>query len=184
MTAFNSPNTPEESAAERICFEPERSLVARRGEEIVGTAGIYTRQLAVPGGVIPAAHVTFVSVAPTARRQGVLTRFMRRQFDDIQAAGEAIAVLWASEGRIYQRFGYGLAAVKLALTAATKELSLPDHAPAGRVRDAAPAEVRDVMVKLFDKVYRGRPGWSERGESHWDYRLADLEAWRRGSGPL
>jgi predicted acetyltransferase len=185
MTAFNSTNSPEESAAERLCYEPERSLVARRGDEIVGTAGIYTRRLAVPGAVVAAAHVSLVSVATTARRQGVLTRFIRRQFDDIRAAGEPIAVLWASEGRIYQRFGYGLAAVKLALAAANREVSLLDqNRPGGRLREVSPKEVRDILVKLFDQAYRDRPGWSERGDTHWDYRLADIEAWRRDGGPL
>jgi len=185
MTAFNSSNTPEESAAERLCFEPERSLVARRGNDIVGTAGIYTRQLAIPGAVVPAAHVTLVSGAATARRQGVLTRFMRRQFDDIRAAGEAIAVLWASEGRIYQRFGYGLAAVKLTVSAANREVRLNEKTPpGGTLRDAAPKDVRDILVKVFDQAYRERPGWSDRGEAQWDHRLADIEAWRRGAGAL
>ena len=104
--AFNADGDEDTSAAERVLFEPERCLVARRDGEIVGTAGIASRRMCVPGGVVAAGHVTLVSVAPTARRRGVLTRFMRQQFADMRAAGEPIAALWASEGRIYQRFGY------------------------------------------------------------------------------
>src|SRR4051794_21102703 len=182
--AFNDEGSEEVSAAERLCFEAPRCLVARRDGGIVGTAGIFTRQLSVPGAVLPAAHVTFVGVRPTARRQGVLTRFMHRQFADARAAGEPIAVLWASEGRIYQRFGYGLAATKLALTIESREVELLLPPAGGRLRDGSPADLRDCMVKLYDQVYADRPGWSERAARHWDYRLIDLEAWRRGATAL
>jgi predicted acetyltransferase len=32
---------------------------------------------------------------------------MRRMFDQARERGEPIGVLWASEGAIYQRFGFG-----------------------------------------------------------------------------
>ncbi len=182
--AFHQEVSEAASDAEAMVFEVERGLVARRDGEIVGTAGILTRQLAVPGGVVPAAHVTLVSVAASARRQGVLTRFMARQFDDARAAGEPIAVLWASEGRIYQRFGYGLAATKLNLTIESREVELPGPARAGRLREGSPSDVRDSLVKLYDRLYAERPGWSERAARHWDYRLIDLDQWRRGATEL
>jgi predicted acetyltransferase len=182
--AFGVAPTPEDNEAEHICFEPERSLTAWRDGEVVGTAGIYTRLLAVPGGVIPAGHVTLVSVAASARRRGILTRFMRRQFEDMRAAGEPVAVLWASEGRIYQRFGYGLAAVRLTIDAATREVALLDPAPVDRLREAPPAELRPTLAKVYDEAYQQRPGWSERPQPQWDYRLADLTSWRAGATPL
>ena len=58
---------------------------------------------------MPAAGVTLVGVLPTHRRQGVLTRLMRAQLDDVRERGEPVAFLWASEGAIYGRFGYGMA---------------------------------------------------------------------------
>ena len=51
--------------------------------------------------------VRWSGVQPTHRRRGVLPRMMTHQLADIRCRGEPIAVLWASEGRIYQRFGYG-----------------------------------------------------------------------------
>jgi predicted acetyltransferase len=182
--AFHDDPTEEGATAERDLLEMDRALVARRDGAIVGTAAILTRQLAVPGGVVPTAHVTLVSVAPTARRQGVLTRFMQRQFDDARTAGEPIAALWASEGRIYQRFGYGLAAKKLSLTVETNEVALTVPVGTGSLREGTPSALRDVLVKLYDTVYTSRPGWSERAERHWDYRLADLKEWRRGGTQL
>jgi predicted acetyltransferase len=184
MRAFHRDPNDEASAAERGIFEFDRALVARRAGEIVGTAALLTRPLAVPGAVLPAAHVSFVAVAPGARRQGILTAFMDRQFSDARAAGEAIAVLWASEGRIYQRFGYGLASTVLSLSFERHEVQLTVPADVRGLRETTPAQVRDELVKLYDETYRQRPGWSGREERHWDYRLADVPAWRQGATAL
>lgn len=183
-TAFNEEADPEVESVERTLFEPERALIAKRGDEVVGTAAILTRRLTVPGGAVPAGHVTFVSVAATARRRGVLTRFMRQQLSDVRAAGEPIACLWASEGRIYPRFGYGSAARRLSFTADTRELRLQGAEPGGRLREGTPAELRDALVKVYDEAWMEQPGWSERSTRHWDFRLADPKAWRRGAAPL
>jgi predicted acetyltransferase len=183
--AFNEDVDEESAAAERLVFEPERALVARRGNDIVGTAGILTRQLTVPGGVVPAAHVTFVTVAATARRQGVLTRMMKRQFADAAAAGEPVAVLWASESRIYQRFGYGIGARRLGFTIDSREISLTVPSSAkGVLREGTPQQLRDAMVAVYEMVRLARPGWSQRDPRHWDYRLTDPASGRRGSSSM
>jgi predicted acetyltransferase len=183
-TAFLQEHSDDVSAAERGPIEMDRTLVARRDREVVGTASIQTRRLAVPGSVVPAAHVTLVSVTPPVRRQGILTAFMTRMFENARAAGEPVAVLWASEGRIYQRFGYGMAAGSLTIALDRNEVTLTVPAGRGRLREAPPASVRDDLVKLYDGVFPGRPGWSERAERHWDFRLADLSEWRHGAGEL
>jgi predicted acetyltransferase len=184
-TAFNEKGEREVAEAERLTFEPERFLLVRREGRIVGTSGILTRRLAVPGAVVPTAHVTAVSVAATARRQGILTRMMRRQFDDIRAAGEPIAALWATEGRIYQRFGYGLASQLLRCTADTREVTVTAPvAGKGRLREGTVEQYRETMTALHAEVYPQRPGWSERKPRHVDYRLVDAPALRRGASPL
>ncbi len=182
--AFNEDADDEISPIERLLFEPERCLVARRGGQVVGTAGISTRDLSVPGAAVPAGHVTLVTVAATARRQGILTQFMHQQFSDMRVAGEPVAALWASEGRIYQRFGYGLAARRLSLNIESREVRLAydDAAQAGgRLREGTADELRGAMVAVYDRVRADRPGWSERHSRNWDYRLADPAQWRRGS---
>jgi predicted acetyltransferase len=50
--------------------------------------------------------VTDVSVSPTHRRRGLLTAMMRRQLDELHGNSECLAVLYASEGGIYGRYGY------------------------------------------------------------------------------
>ncbi|TWH66115.1 acetyltransferase (GNAT) family protein [Micromonospora olivasterospora] len=139
--AFHATLGEEVREAERGLWEPERGLVVRDGPDLVAHATAGTRELTVPGAVVPAAHVTGVAVLPTHRRRGLLTRLMRRQLREIRDAGrEPVAVLWASEGRIYPRFGYGLAAQQLTVECATAELRLPAPAPVeGRLRLDRPA---------------------------------------------
>jgi predicted acetyltransferase len=174
---FNHAVDPALDEIERPLYEPERALVVTDGDEIVGHASSYGRELTVPGGVVPAAHVTGVGVAPTHRRRGLLRSLMERQLRDL---AEPLAVLWASEGRIYPRFGYGLAAPRLALAVDSAEVGgLP--ASGGRLSLADPAAVRPTLTKLFDQARLDRPGWSGRDERWWQYLLADLESRRDGA---
>jgi predicted acetyltransferase len=161
QTGFNQEPDDKIRDFKRKLFEPERALVARRDGEIVGTAGIFTRQLSVPGAVVPTAHVTLITVVPTARRRGILNHFMGQQFADARAAGEPIAALWASEGRIYQRYGYGLAARRLSLSVDTREVRLSDRFPSvGRLREAEAVDVVESLAKVYDQAFVRHPGWS------------------------
>jgi predicted acetyltransferase len=178
--AFHNPRNEQERESERTVYEPERGLLVRDGDLVVAHAGTYSRELVVPGAVLAAAHVTQVAVAATHRRQGLLRRLMTRQLRDIRAAGrEPVAVLWASEGRIYPRFGYGQATQRLQLRVATHEVGPP--APAGPVRVADPMAVRTELADLYDRLRPDRPGWSSRDERWWTHLLRDPSAGRHGA---
>ncbi|AEB46807.1 GNAT family N-acetyltransferase [Micromonospora maris] len=174
---------PEAHETERVIFEPQRALLVRDGPEVVGTTAAFTRALGVPGGEVAAAHVSMVGVAPTHRRRGLLTALMRRQLREVHAARrEPVTVLWASEGRIYPRFGYGLAAQRLQLTGDTNELRLPPPtADEGRLRLDRPADRLADLSRVYDTVRAGRPGWSARDDRWWRYVLLDPEAHRGGA---
>ncbi|WP_176308835.1 GNAT family N-acetyltransferase [Micromonospora sp. NBS 11-29] len=174
---------PAVQEVERPLFEPERSLLVRDGGTAVAHAAAFSRDLAVPGVDVPAAHVTMVAVAPTHRRRGLLTGLMRRQLREIRDAGrEPVAVLWASEGRIYPRFGYGSAAQRLMLAADTTGLRLPAPTPAeGTLRLARPAAHRHELARLYERTRADRPGWSRRDERWWAYVLADAKSGRGGA---
>lgn len=189
-TAFHhSKPDPEFFELERGIFEPARALIAEDDGEVVGHVGAFTRDMTVPGAVLPAAHVTMVSVAATHRRRGLLTRMMHRQLREVRQAGrEPFAVLWASEGRIYPRFGYGLAAHHLGLEIDTRETAVrqdwqqPGPA-AGRLRAAEPATVVKEMQTVYELLRPDRSGWISRDETWWRYVLADTESLRHGFGP-
>lgn len=185
--AFNGTPDPAETEIERLVFEPDRDHVVVRDGRIVANLGAYTRELTVPGAVLPAAHVTLAAVRPEHRRRGLLTRMIKHQF---QVAPEPVAVLWASEGRIYQRFGYGMAASNATMEIESRAVSVavgPAAAgsaagsAAGELRDADPAEVRADLQRVYDQVRRDRPGWSSRDERGWDLVFADSPVRRRNA---
>lgn len=182
---FHETVTPELRELEVLTCEVERSLVADDAGTVVGHTTTLTRDLTVPGAVIPAAHVTGVGVAPTHRRRGLLTALMRRQLTEIAAGNEPVAVLWASESAIYPRYGYGPAASRLRLDVPTREVRLtPVVPPAGRLRMVEPAAATAELAAVFDGIRARRVGWSTRDERRWRYLLADLESRREGATRL
>ncbi|HEX2773039.1 MAG TPA: GNAT family N-acetyltransferase [Micromonosporaceae bacterium] len=179
--AFHDPFDESVKTAEREVFEPERSLLARDANAVVAHAGAYSRELSVPGAVVPAAHVTLVGVAPTHRRRRLLSRMMHRQLQDIRAAGrEPVAVLWASEAPIYPRFGYGHAAPRVGLDVNSAAVGLAPGDP-GRLRAGDPTELQPELAKVYDQLRGDRPGWSSRDDRWWRYVLGDLPTHRHGA---
>ena len=61
------------------------------------------------GGTVTTAGLTLVAVHPGHRRRGLMRAMMTDHFTRSLARGEVISTLFASEGGIYSRFGYGMA---------------------------------------------------------------------------
>ena len=102
--------TDDAIAKRRHLHDLGRFRVATDGGRIVGVAGSFAFDMTVPGGTsVPMAGTTWVSVSSTHRRQGVLTALLAAVHADADDRGEPVAALYASEGGIYRRFGYGLA---------------------------------------------------------------------------
>ena len=181
-SAFGGDPTPEELAAWRPLVEIDRSHGAFDGDRLVGTAGVFTFDMTVPGGPAPCAGVTAVSVSPTHRRQGLLTAMMRAQLTDVRERGtEAFASLWASEPVIYHRWGYGVASRRWIVTVKAHDPELLGRAPAGRVRMVGTEEMRTLAPPLYDAMRADRTGMISRSAERWETRIADLPDNRRGS---
>jgi predicted acetyltransferase len=183
--AFGEHWNEKDWKAEHNVFELDRSLAAFESGEIVGTTGICSLILTIPGGTVPMAGVTAVGVQPTHRRRGILTRLMRRQLDDVRDKGEAIAGLWASESSIYGRFGYGMAAsvADLAIERQRSSFARP-HEPSGRLRLVDKDEAAKELPAVLARIVSTRPGMWARNEAWWTHTLADLERWREGASAL
>lgn len=181
--AFSERIRDEDVAAWLPTFEADRAIAAYDGSRIVGTAGVLSFELTVPGGILPAAGVTLVGVQPTHRRRGVLRRMMRMQLDAIHDRGEPLAMLWASEGNIYQRFGYGLGTTRtrLAVEVERSQFRQP-RVPAGTIRFVEVDEAKRLFPPIFDAVRAGRAGFFNRTPAFWDGEFFhDPEHWRRGA---
>jgi len=181
---FGETPTPPYLDAPPPVAELDRSLALRDNGRIVATAGIYSRSLTIPGAVVPCAGVTWVTVAPTHRRRGVLSAIMRRQLTEIhEQQREPVAALWASEYPIYGRFGYAPATARAQLTGPTARLRLrPDvDLGSGRVEAVGEDVYRPAAAALHDSVRRFVPGNLARDDRWWDRLLRDQPEHRRGA---
>jgi len=164
-------------------LEVDRILAAYEGDDPVGAAGAYTFRLTVPGGEVGAAGVTLVGVSPSHHRRGILRRLMRRQLDDVHDRGEPVAVLWASEGAIYRRFGYGLATLcgtfEVDRTRTVFARAIP---PEGRIRMVEGDEAIRLLPVAYDRVRAATPGNLTRTEDWWRWDIVhDAEFRRQGA---
>jgi predicted acetyltransferase len=159
----------------------ERMHAARDGEHIVGGAGAFPFRLTVPGNRIAAAGVTVVGVQPTHRRRGVLAAMMRAQLDDVRARGESVAYLWASEDRIYPRFGYGLASFAGEIDVAREHTAFEAPGePFGSARLVPLGEAEPLVAPIWERLAAVTPGMFARSADWWRTRTLTDPDWRRG----
>jgi predicted acetyltransferase len=184
--AFHEIAHPDDIAMDKRVTEPERTVGVREGGDIVATGAILTRELSIPGGTLPVAGVSAIGVVPGHTRRGHLGRIMRMLLDDAREAGETVAALWASEGAIYGRYGFGPATramryeLELDRVALRRDAALPEALPEVGV----PADALERIRPVFDRVRAGRPGMLDRPGAWWDRRIHDPEHRRDGAGPL
>lgn len=165
---------PDQEELERLgtILPAERVLAALDGSEIVGGAGAYLFDTTVPGGAqIPTAGVMAVGVLPTHRRQGALTALMRRQLADAHERGEPLATLFAAEGGIYSRFGYGLASLAGDIELPREHARPWDDEPLGEARLLdSDEEVLEVVPGIYDRAQAETVGMFTRSRDWWQVR--------------
>lgn len=147
------------------------------GDPLVAIS-LYHRIPLTPPGAEPvdAAGLSWVAVAATHRRRGLLRRMITRNFQAWLAAGFPFAVLTASEGGIYERFGFGPAcyAQRVRIDSATARLrgQRPARSP---VRYGTPAQIADAVPRLHQRWAASRPGALTRLDPWWTTILADRD---------
>src|SRR5437016_80366 len=164
--------------------ELDRSRAAFESGRMVGVSRTYSFELTMPGGaLLPVAAVSWVSVLPTHRRRGVLTQLMAAMHDDAREHDEPAAILTASEGSIYGRFGYGVAAWRLGVSAERARIAFarPDD-DRGGTRLAAREEAEVALPAIYDRARASRAGMVTRPDFwwpqvFWEFMVGRLKAW-------
>lgn len=176
---LDRPDIPKIVEEVRPHWDLNRCWAAFTGDRICGTFRSWATEMTVPGGrQVKAAAITGVSVLPTHRRQGILTRLAGAEHRAARERGEIASILYASEYPIYGRFGYGPATVAAAWTL---DASATDfHGPARGSLELLPtdetgeAAARDVFeawrVRQPAEIWRRPITWLSdfgRGGSSW-----------------
>lgn len=183
---FNADPESEETRLERPLWSLMTSHGAFLDGELVGHTGGFDFAMTVPGASARVLGVTNVGVSALARRRGVATALMRTQLHAAHLEGYVAAALWATEPRIYGRFGYGNAADQARLTVLRSRSWLRavpgvDEVTLHRV---TPADAVPLVRQVQNADATGRPGlfpWSDVWIAH---QLSDNPSLREGASPL
>lgn len=140
------------------------------GTTIAGTAATFNLDIGVPGGTLPIAGLTMVSVRPTHRRRGLARQLMQKHLGDAKQRGYAASGLWASEANIYGRFGYGVAAEhdEIEIEDARHVRVTPRELDDVEWIDEARA--REVLPDIYARATAERPGIMRRTAVWWRER--------------
>ena len=165
-------------------LDPARSYGVFSGTELVGTGGAFDLNLSIPGGEIPMAGLTLVTVCSPHRRQGILRSLIDHHLLDAREHGESISGLWASEASIYGRFGYGVAAECEHLELDCTHLVMREPGPGHQIRLISPGKrAYELLAPIYERARR--PGMLVRSEAWWKERwLYDGEERRQGTSQM
>lgn len=180
--AFGDRSDPEAVASWARILERDRTYLLKDGPQTVGGGSVYSFTLSIPGGALPAGGLTAVGVLPSHRRRGALRTLMARVIEDGIARQEPVGVLWASEGPIYGRYGYGMAALRATISAPRHQVRLappvPDH---GRIRLLEVDEAKRALPAVWERAAAVTPGFFSRSATWWSSEVLD-DAPRRRMG--
>jgi predicted acetyltransferase len=170
----------------RTMTPADGALIACDGTDVVGMALYLDLKLTVPGGaVLPVAGITWVAVAPTHRRRGILRQMFVELHQRTADGHYPIVALLASEGGIYGRFGYGPATTEQTLCVQRRTAQFhPDVPDPGQVRIVEPAQHRDQIEAIYETWRLRTPGGLHTSDAMWDEVFADRDIGRRGGSPL
>ena len=164
-------------------WDVTRTWASFDGGRVVGTFRSWAGRLTVPGcREVPAAAISGVTVMPTHRRHGLLSRMAGSEHAAARERGELVSMLFASEFPIYGRFGYGPATMTAAWNVdvgATRLLADADgdvDPDAGRIELVrADDETLELARDAYDRWRIRQPGEIWRRPITWrdDFGLAD-----------
>ncbi|MBT2427827.1 GNAT family N-acetyltransferase [Streptomyces sp. ISL-112] len=164
----------EEDVAERLAdTDLSRLQGAFDAGRCVATFRTFAQRLTVVGGAtVPADAISGVTVAPTHRRRGLLSRMMATDLAAARERGEVVATLIAAEYPIYGRFGFGPATWTAEWEVSVHRAGLDPRRSGqpeggGRIEMVEGVDVRKYGPDLHARLAALRPGVVSRSERWW-----------------
>ncbi|MEV3990680.1 GNAT family N-acetyltransferase [Streptomyces sp. NPDC049837] len=171
---LNPPTVPDGEVERRLPhIDLARTQGAYEAGRCVATFRSFAQELTAVGGApVPASAVSQVTVSPTHRRRGLLSRMMGTELAAAKERGEIVSTLIAAEYPIYGRYGYGPATSTTEWTIDVRRAALdprwsgPDDG--GRVDLIDAAEFRKLGPAVHDGLRAVRHGVVSRDRRGWD----------------
>ncbi|MET7955815.1 MULTISPECIES: GNAT family N-acetyltransferase [Streptomyces] len=158
----------------------------------VATFRSFAQELTVVGGAkVRADAVTAVTVTPTHRRRGLLSRMMATDLAAAKERGDVVASLIAAEYPIYGRYGFGPAAwateweIDVPRAGLDPRARIPSEADGGRIELVDGADVRKLGPELHTRLAARQHGVVSRDERWWQRSTGvDLPAYETWTEPF
>ncbi|MFC7263538.1 GNAT family N-acetyltransferase [Streptomyces lutosisoli] len=185
---LRTPTVSDREVEDRGSYiDPARTLGAFDGPRCVATFRSFPQELTTVGGTpVPADAISNVTVTPTHRRRGLLTRMMTADLAAAKERGDVVATLIAAEYPIYGRYGFGPATTTAEWTIDVPRAGLDPRwsgpADGGRIDLVDGEDVRKAGPELHERFRRSRPGAINRDERWWQVSTGvlrlDRAPWR------
>ncbi|MFJ1611226.1 MULTISPECIES: GNAT family N-acetyltransferase [unclassified Streptomyces] len=175
------PAVTDEEVANRLPHNDlDRTQGAFDGGRCVATFRSFAQELTVVGGAtVPADAVSNVTVSPTHRRRGLLSRMMAADLAAAKERGEVVATLIAAEYPIYGRYGFGPAAwateweIDVPRAGLDPRWSGPSAQDGGRIDLVSGADVRKLGPALHDRLRARQHGVVSRDARWWELNTGE-----------
>ena len=178
-TVFGMKPVKEYLKRRKHTMESDRCLAAYVDGKIVGANGVLSFTLSIPKGTVKAGGIIDVVVYPTHRRQGIMSKLMKRQLNEILNKNEPIAFLYSADSGTYGRFGFGLATFQesweIQRTDTKFRKTLTDYNNAKNIEMVSAKEISNIMPKIYNETWYYRPGMIKRGKPRWDRLKLEME---------
>ncbi|WP_327116240.1 GNAT family N-acetyltransferase [Streptomyces sp. NBC_01341] len=191
---LRAPSLPGE---EEVAWRLARTDLARTqgvfdAGRCVATFRSFAQELTVVGGAaVRADAITAVTVTPTHRRRGLLSRMMAADLAAAKERGDVVASLVAAEYPIYGRYGFGPAAwaaeweIDVPRAGFDLRRRVPSEGDGGRIELVDGADVRTLGPELHARLAAVQQGVVSRDERWWQRNTGvDVPAFETWTEPF
>ena len=170
----NNEQDPADASNETLL--PEWTTCAFVDGRMGATMAAYPFRMRFNGAAANVAGVTAVATLPEFRRRGLLRQLTEQGFREQRERGQSLAMLWASMGAIYQRFGYGLASTQVRYDIDPRDAVFQSgDPPAGTVELMAKDDARPIIERLYVEYSRHRNLMLHRAPQLWEALLREQD---------